>query len=145
MLLNSGFQEIQPQFSPDGRYIAYMSNESGVNQVFVQPFSSTGSEGAGGKSTISKGSGVFPRWRGTQLIYMTGAGEVMPVDVSTEKAFQFENLKRLFLTAATPTAVTGSGDISADGKKFLFVTPQGISNTPSPFIVILNWQAALKK
>jgi hypothetical protein len=41
--------------------------------------------------------------------------------------------------------VTGAGDISADGKKFLFITPQGISNAPSPFIVILNWQAALKK
>ncbi len=59
VLLNSGFQEIQPQFSPDGRYIAYMSNPSGVPQVFVQPFSSTGSEGAGGKWTISKGSGSF--------------------------------------------------------------------------------------
>ncbi len=88
---------------------------------------------------------LFPRWRGKQLIYMTAAGEVMTVDVNTEKAFQFENHKRAFVSSATASQVTGAGDISADGKKFLFITPQGISNTPSPFIVILNWQAALKK
>jgi hypothetical protein len=60
------------------------------------------------------------------------------VDVSTGKTFQAGVPKRLFGTPNTP------GDVTADGQRFLFASPYGL-NTQTPFIVVLNWQAALKK
>lgn len=69
----------------------------------------------------------------------------MAVDVTTDKTFQFGVPKRLFQAAALPASTIGAGDITADGKRFLFVAPQGGSNTPAPFTVVLNWLSALKK
>ena len=94
---------------------------------------------------VSRGGSVYPRWRGKQLLYMTGAGEIMAADVNTDKMFDFESPKRLFTAPVGPSPIIGGGDISADGQRFLFVAPQASSNAQSPFIVILNWEAALKK
>jgi hypothetical protein len=69
----------------------------------------------------------------------------MAVDVTTDKTFQFGAPKRLFQAPALATSTIGGGEISADGKRFLFVAPQGGSSAPAPFTVVLNWFSALKK
>jgi Tol biopolymer transport system component len=148
VLLSTPFVETTPQVSPDGRWFAYTSNESsGQPQIFVRPFSgiSEGESNGGRKMVSQAAGGVAPRWRGRQLLYLTLVGDVMAVDVNTDKAFEFENPKRLFMSPAPPSFLLGYGDISADAKRFLFVVPQGASNAPSPFTVILNWQTSLKK
>ncbi len=144
--LRTEFREGIAQFSSDGRWIAYVSDESGTNEVYVKPFSGGGgTELSGGKSMVSKEGGVAPRWRGKQLLYTTSDGRVMAVDVTTDKTFQFGVPKRLFQAPSPPGSTLGGGDITADGKRFLFVAPQGSSSAPAPFTVVLNWFSALKK
>lgn len=94
---------------------------------------------------VSKGGGVLPRWRGKQLMYYTPDGRAMAVDVNMDKSFQFGVPNRLFQTPAFPSTITGGGDISEDGKRFLFVAAQGSSNMPAPFTVVLNWLSLLKE
>jgi hypothetical protein len=93
---------------------------------------------------VSKGGGASPRWRGKQLLYFTPDGATMAVDVTTDKTFEFGVRNRLFQAPTFPSTITGAGDISGDGKRFLFVAAQGSSNTPAPFTVVLNWFSALK-
>jgi Tol biopolymer transport system component len=61
VLLNSSFNESEPMFSPDGRWLAYFSDETGRNEVFVRPF-----PGPGGKEPISTGGGTYPTWSRTR-------------------------------------------------------------------------------
>jgi hypothetical protein len=142
-LLFTQFQERFGRFSPDGHWIAYASNEAGNDEIYVRPFSpdKIAESGAAGKWLVSKGGGVFPHWRGDgkELFYFTVALQQMAVDVSTEKAFQPGVPRQLF-----PIPLLTPGDVTADGKRFLFPAPEG-SNAPSPFTVVTNWQAALKK
>jgi hypothetical protein len=74
--VNSVFNEGQPTFSPDGRWLAYMSDESGSNEVYVRPF-----PGPGGKWQISTGGGLYPKWSrdGKELFYRTGDSKIMVV------------------------------------------------------------------
>ena len=78
-LLATPFSETQAQLSPDGRWLAYASDESGTSEVYVQPFPSSG-----GKWQISSGGGRQPRWRhdGKELFFLTaGGGELMGTDI----------------------------------------------------------------
>lgn len=142
--LRTEFNESFAQFSPDGHWIAYMSNESGVAEIYVRPFV-PGAEAPGGKSMLSKGGGMLPRWRGNQLIYSQLDGRVWAVDVTIGKTLEYKVPKLLFQAPSPASSQTGGGAISADGSRFLFVAPQGASNAPAPFTVVLNWQAGLKK
>ena len=91
---------------------------------------------------VSKGGGGNPRWRadGKQLFYNFQL-EQWGVDITTEKAFQAGISTRLFNVPAFQTAP----DVTSDGKRFLYVTFEGATTTQTPFTVVLNWQAALKK
>jgi len=142
--LRTEFRESSARFSPDGRWIAYQSNESGMNEIYVRPFSpnaSGDSVSGGGKWLVSKSGGEDPHWRadGKELFYIYQLQQ-MAVDVSGGAAFQAGVPRRLF--PAPPTVAPP--DVSADGKRFLFSAPEG-SNTSTPFVVVLNWQALLKK
>jgi Tol biopolymer transport system component len=145
-LIQTEFNEVVGEFSPDGRWIAYMSNETGAFEVYVKPFSpGPGTDISGSKSTISKGGGTFPHWRGKHLIYTTLDGRVMSVDVSAGKTFQFGVPQRIFQAPEVPTNLNGGGDVTANAKRFLFVASKGASDAPAPFTVVLNWLSALKK
>jgi Tol biopolymer transport system component len=142
--LRTPFDEFRAAFSPDGRYVAYVSTESGVGEVYVRPFMPD-KTGEGAKWAISNGHGggfVFPRWRrdGKQLFY-TQNFQQMAVDVSTEKTFQSGAPRRLFDVHAPSYLVP---DISADGARFLYGLFGG-TDPQAPFVVVLNWQSALKK
>jgi Tol biopolymer transport system component/tRNA A-37 threonylcarbamoyl transferase component Bud32 len=142
-ILQTPFEEKMGQFSPDDRWIAYSSNESGAFEPYVRPFSPEASAGAtAAKWKVSKGTGENPRWRadGKELFYTTNL-RPMAVDIDTSKGFQAGTPRRLF--AAPPPVVDVGWDVAPDGS-FLFVAAPGDART-IPFTVVLNWAAALKK
>jgi Tol biopolymer transport system component len=143
--LRTEFDETQGRFSPDARWIAYMSNESGRPEVYVRPFSppsaATPAE-TGGKWMVSKGGGNNPVWRGDgkDLMYVAPDGKVMAVELTANTAFQPGVPKALF----QPPAFGQPADYDGGRDRSLLVVPVGQS-TPPPFTVVLNWMAALKK
>ena len=138
--------EWQGMFSPDGRWIAYVSNESGVDEVYVKAFSAGGE--AGGKWLVSKGGGVEPRWRrdGKELFYRSPDNSIMSVDVSGGTAFQFEIPRVVFQLPDTPRPGVQNAyyDVSPDGQRFL-VNTFSEENMDKPFTVVMNWTVLLKK
>jgi Tol biopolymer transport system component len=142
-ILATQFAEQNAQISPDGRWVAYQTNESGTSETYVRPFSADGN-GAGAKRLISNGISFYPRWRadGKGLFYVTASLDLMAVDIDTSNGFQAGTPHRLF-TAPAPLLNIG-WSLTADAKRFLFITtPNG--GRPAPFTVVLNWAAGLKK
>jgi Tol biopolymer transport system component len=126
------FDEANGRFSPDGRWVAYSSAESGRSEVYVQSF-----PGGEGKQVVSVGGGQFPRWRrdGRELYYFTPAGDrLMAVSVSTA-ATKFQAEAPLYLFTAL--ARRYGFEPSLDGQKFLLNIQV---SEPSPITVILNWK-----
>ena len=149
--LRTEFSSYDGQFSPDGRWVAYVSDESGRDEVYVRTFSPDSTAAAsetGGKWLISPNGGSQPRWRrdGKELYYLAPDRKVMAVEIATNAVFQAGVPKALFQTPP-PFAVTAYlqlWDVTPDGKRFLFVGPVEQTGQP-PFTVVLNWQAGLKK
>ena len=143
------FSESQARFSPDMRWISYTSNESGRSEVYVRPFVAAGASGPSlgeGQWQISRDGGSDAHWRadGKELIFRAGVATnraVMAVDVNgTGAAFQADVPKQLF---AAPNL--GDWDVTGDGKRFLMAAPLTQATVETPFTVVLNWEAALKK
>jgi serine/threonine protein kinase len=128
-------------FSPDGKWIAYTSNETGIAELYVQPFPATG-----GKWKVSAQGGAQPRWRrdGTELFYRTGDGKMMAVPIRTAGGFQAGPPRMLFQSSADPLYpnLGVPYDVSADGQKFL-VSAALDETRSSPITVITNWAAGL--
>ncbi len=146
--LGTPFTESQGRFSPDSRYIAYVSNESGKKEVYVRSFSSDGK--AGGQQMISQGGGSQPLWRrdGKELFYISGDTTVMAVPVSTAPTFQ-----RLGAPIALFTApIYGGGRfnnthrwaVMPNGQKFI-INSVLTEAAAEPITVIINWKGLLKK
>jgi hypothetical protein len=145
------FDEGQPVLSPDGKWLAYVSNETRTYQVVVQPFPDPSS----GKWQISTSGGAYPRWRrdGRELYYLDPQRRIVAVSVATEGSFTVGKTTPLFETAlqlpvGLPTFVPY--DVSADGQHFLISVrpdqlPATTNSTPTPITVVLNWTAALKR
>jgi hypothetical protein len=130
------------QISPDGRWVAYGSNESGRNEIFVAPF-----PGPGGKWQISTAGGTYPRWRhdGSEIFYLAPGGKLMVASVSGKGAgFEVGAVKPLFATRVIAFAGLYEYAVSADGQRFLVNTAPEQA-TSSPITVVLNWTAGLKK
>jgi Tol biopolymer transport system component/predicted Ser/Thr protein kinase len=130
------------QFSPDGKWVAYTSNESGLNQIYVQTFPS------GAKWQISKDGGVQPRWRGDgrELFYRTPDQSVMAVDIRTSAAVEPGTPKVLFQTPRNnfDEVVTNLNyAVTRDGQKFVVLTAP-FGQTPDPLTAVLNWTSLLK-
>jgi serine/threonine protein kinase len=152
--LRTEFNEFDGHFSPDMRWVAYVSDETGNDEVYVTGFSRA-SGGAvsepGGKWLISKGGGAGPRWRGDgkELYYRAPDGKAMAVEIAAGTAFVAGMPKALFQAPVEilTLAMTGrhrNWDVSPDGKRFLLSTP--VAESPlTPITVILNWTALLKK
>jgi Tol biopolymer transport system component len=131
------------QFSPDGRWIAYSSDESGRREVYVQGFAPGRVPAAAiGKWQISTAGGDKPRWRrdGTELYYIAGDGTLMTVPVKVGATFEPGVASPLF-----ETRLVGfyPYDVTADGR-FLMLSPaEDAAQASSPVTVVLNWQAGL--
>jgi Tol biopolymer transport system component len=150
-VLQSSFDEIEGQFSPDGRWLAYASNESGRYEIYIRTFPE-----AGGKWQVSVAGGVQPRWRrdGRELFYVAPDTRLMAVPIRLAP-------ERHALEAGTPVALfptrIGTGAnfapagflaraqyaVAADGRFLMNVTTDDA--VTSPITVVLNWTAGLKK
>jgi Tol biopolymer transport system component len=140
------FNETAAQFSPDGRWIAYESDESGRVEVYVREFSlgSDGKPEPTGKYQISSGGGGVPQWRedGKELFYISADRRtMMSADITTKPAFQSLPGKMLF---QVPAALGAPPAVSGDGKRFLVAMPVAQSGAQQ-FTIVQNWQASLKK
>jgi serine/threonine protein kinase len=132
------FHQGEAVFSPNGRFIAYSSNESGRSEVFVRTYPTSDQ-----KWSISSGGGAQPLWRddGQELFYLTPDEKLMSVEVKTAQKFESGTPKQLFQTSLDK----GSGypyAPSKDGSRFLINRPETSSSTP--LVVVLNWTAKLK-
>jgi eukaryotic-like serine/threonine-protein kinase len=126
-----------PEFSPDGRWLAYASPESGAIQVYVVPF-----PGPGGKWQISTGFGVEPRWskNGHELFYLDGTGLVAVPYAVEKNSFQPGQPQILFAKNFEMRAPLGSYDVMSDGQHFvMFQLTSGRTAAASGPTVGLNW------
>jgi Tol biopolymer transport system component len=140
--LQAPFGETMGRFSPDGKWIAYVSDESGAPQIYVQPFPPSG-----GKWQISTQGGFTPRWRGDgrELFYLSPDRQLMSVDVNPAGAtFEASSPKTLFQTQVDTANISNRYDVTPDGQRFLMSVP--VENTVSPPItVITNWLAGIEQ
>jgi serine/threonine-protein kinase len=116
--LNTSFNEQEPMFSPDGRWLAYFSNESGSSEVYVRPF-----PGPGGRWPISTGGGAYPRWskNGRELFYRTpseGNEQIMVVTYTAEgDVFRADKPRLWSSTAIGIRPRLGNFDLHPDGER----------------------------
>ncbi len=134
--LKTSFSVTSPRFSPDARWIAYESDESGDPEIYVAR-----TEGAGEKQRLSTAGGRLPRWRrdGKELYYVTPDGFLMAVPMSPGTRLEARAPVQLFHVEA----VIENYDVTPDGSRFLMSTPAE-KVRESPIRVIVNWPATLK-
>jgi serine/threonine protein kinase len=140
LLQANAFDELQPRFSPDGKFIAYASDESTRLEVYVQPFPLTGQ-----KWQVSLNGGGYPIWRkdGKELFYATADGKLMSVDIKPGATFESTVPRQLFQTNMKFTDDGLTFAPSGDGQKFLVNVYAQPTNT-APLTIVLNWQTQLK-
>ncbi len=137
--LKSPFNEKQAAFSPNGRWLAYVSDESGQNEVYVQPF-----PGPGAKQQVSAGGGEEPAWShsGRELFYRIG-GRMMAVNTREGGDFSLDRPRRLFEGLFYYTAAPSrTYDVSPDGQ-FVMVGEPELEYATRQINVVLNWPANL--
>ena len=139
-LLHAEFNESQGQFSPDGKWIAYVSDESGQPEIYVQSFPTLT-----GKWQISSSGGSQPRWRrdGRELFYVAADRKLMAASVTLAPSFTVEATRPLFETLLPFAPPRQEYEVSADGQRFLLNLP--LDTTSPPMTVVVNWNALLKK
>jgi Tol biopolymer transport system component len=139
--LKTPFNERAARLSPDGRWLAYVSNESGRDEIYVQPF-----PGPGGKWQISASGGNEPVWSrdGRELFYRSGE-KMMAVSVVFGETFSAENPRLLFEGHFVPSRRGDAAyDVSPDGQRFLMVK-RVQESIPTQLNIILNWFEELKR
>ena len=142
-LLATPFEETGAVFSPDNRWLAYVSNESGRYEVYVRPVS-----GSGEKWQVSTEGGMEPLWApsGRELFYRNGT-KVMAVDVATGSAFTAGKPRLLF---EGHFRLQGAGvrteyDVTSDGQRFLMIQESGSQSAPRQLEVVMEWFSELKR
>lgn len=143
-LLQSPWLIRNAQFSPDAKFVAYASSETGNWEVYVSPF-----PGFGSKWQVSRGGGAEPRWRrdGKELFYLAPDGKLMAAEVKTGAAFEASFPTGLFVThTRQPISAMDffSYDVTPDGQKFLVNSKLDTPNS-APLSVILNWPSEMEK
>jgi len=140
-LTRSPFSEDQATFSPDGRWFAYVSDESSGPQVYVQPFPPTGA-----KYQISRDGGNQPKWRGDgrEMFFLSRDGMMMAVAIDGTRQFDAAIPRPLFSSGAVSLGGRGQYDVTKDGQKFFIIgMPQ--QSTMTPLTVVVNWPSVIQK
>ena len=140
--LATPFNECQAAFSPDGQWIAYVSDEVGRPEVYVRAY-----PGPGGKWPISTEGGIEPVWgpNAGELFYRSLHGKMMAVPVRLEPEFNAEKPKILFEDRfETVQSYVRNYDVSPDGKRFVMIQREHQS-PPTEIVVVLNWFEELKR
>ena len=134
------FEEYSPTFSPNGRFVAYVSNESGRAEVYVRPFP----DASAAKWPVSSRGGTEPRWSngGRELFYRNGAGALVAVRLASGPAFAIAAEDVLFSTLEFMKVANHSGyEVLPDDDGFLFVHTGGERN--GSIVMVQNWRSAL--
>jgi Tol biopolymer transport system component len=136
VLLQTPFNETRGRFSPDRRWLAYQSNESGRAEVYVASLA-----GGAGKWQISTAGGTDPCWSrdGRELFYLSPDQRLMSVPVAAGESFAPGTPQPLFRVQVEPGFRRNVYDVSPDGQRFLFLVTAG--ETTTPMTVMLNWRA----
>jgi Tol biopolymer transport system component len=155
VFLKTSFDERRAEFSPDGRWVAYRSNESGRYEIYLRPFRGTPSSGtsssgagAGGQWQVSTGGGIDPRWRhdGKELYYIAPDGKLMAVPIAASGAtIEPGTPIVLFQTRIVGSADANLGtqyDVSSDGR---FLINTVLEEAATPITLLQGWAPGLKK
>ena len=150
-VVKSSFDDVHGQISPDGRWLAYASNETGAYEVFVRSFPDQDV-----KRQISTGGGVYPRWRsdGRELFYLTSGNQLIAVPItstSQPRTFNSGTPVMLFVSRIAIGANNGVGGalakaqyaVAPDGRRFL-LNMTAADRASSPITIVLNWDTALR-
>jgi Tol biopolymer transport system component len=139
-LLQTPFRELDAVFSPDGRWIAYTSDESGRDEVYVTPF-----PGPGRKWQVSTSGGILPRWSGTgKEVFFDGPGERIMTAVVNARGDTFQVGPTQPLFEIRPQRPGNVFDVMPDGQRFLVNTAAQVQSA-APLTLVVNWPADLKK
>jgi eukaryotic-like serine/threonine-protein kinase len=140
-LLKTSFSEAHARISPDGRWMAYTSDQSGVQEVYVRRY-----PGMDDPQKVSVGGGAQPQWRADQqeLFYLSPDGALMTVAVTGDDRLSFGASRRLFRTLlrSGPSSARESYAVTADGQSFL-VDGRDDDRPVSPITIMRNWTARL--
>jgi Tol biopolymer transport system component len=133
----TAFHETNAKFSPDGRWIAYQSDESGRAEIYVQPF-----RGSGRRVRVSGSGGVQVRWRrdGKELFFLASDNQLMAIPIRLDGSsgdIELGTAVALFPTRLAGTPRGARYHVSADGQRFLMDTLNEVS---IPITVVLNWK-----
>jgi Tol biopolymer transport system component len=142
-LIATKFTEGAPALSPDGRWMAYTSNESGRYEIYVVPFPNTGAA----KWAVSTHGGTEPQWShsGKELFYRDGSSNLVAVAIGTTPTFSLGGSTALFSAAGFAFDEFGSVyAVSPDDRRFLMIRPVAGTGTPDNLIVVENWFEELK-
>ncbi len=143
VIQSSQFNVSGPALSPDGKWLAYASHESGMDQIYVVPFGH-----GSGKWQVSITGGTIPRWRhdGRELFYVSLDNKIMSAEISEQGAgLAIGKVAPLFQTNPVFSShVHWTYDVSADGKQFVVAT-QGAQKTTEPLRLVVNWPGLLEK
>jgi len=142
-LLASTFNELNPEISPDGRWLAYTTNESGNYEVYVRSFPDVD---GGGRWQVSTDGGMHPLWaRNEQELFYRNDDAIMAVSIETDPTFVAGNPEALFEGSYFRAAGGRTYDVSLDGEQFLMIKQvEGATTTPQ-IIVVENWFEELNR
>jgi eukaryotic-like serine/threonine-protein kinase len=145
-LTRTSFDETFAEFSPDTRWIAYQSNQTGRDEVYVRPFSLSGDGtlSPGSAYQVSQNGGMRPLWRrdGRELVYIGANRTVFAVDVVMSAGIRTSPPRPLFQMPAGGDEFTRL-EMDANGQRFLVRAP--VQNERSPITVVMNWPATLRQ
>jgi roadblock/LC7 domain-containing protein len=146
----SKFIQGSGRFSPDGKWVAYCSNEAGRNEVFVQPW-----PGPGAKIQISSEGGTDPIWsRNSKELFYRNRDKMMVVAVATHPTFQASKPQLLWearyshgmsSSCGPPGTTEGNYDVTGDGRRFLMIRDLDEDAVSTPMVVVLNFAEEVKK
>ncbi len=141
-LLQTPFGKTNPRFSPDGQWIAYQSNQSGRDEIYVRPY-----PGPGGQWLVSTNGGTEPVWKsnGRELFYREG-NRMMAAEIVTQPSFS-AGRPRLLFEGQYASVLVGvpNYDVSPDGQRFLMIKQSEQATPVTQINVVLNWTEELKR
>ncbi len=140
-LLHEPFDETSPRLSPDGGWMAYVSDESGQNEVFVRSF-----PGMAGKRQVSTEGGRYPLWNanGRELFYRDD-DKMMVVEITSNESLELGAPKVLFEKPFAYSAAGLNYDVAPDGRRFVMINESDAEPAPTQLVLVQNWAEELRR
>ena len=129
----------EPEFSPDGKWVAYSAGDSGQPEIYIQAFPTPGE-----RVRVSTAGGLQPHWRGDgrELFYVDAEGDVVAVAVEIDTSIRVGVPVRLFTLPLAPTRFMNEYAVSRDGQRFLVQVPNAADNSLR-IVVTTNWASSI--